>query len=370
MSDPGKAEKLGRRLVDGLLSAVLPEKEKVPAETVRDVLAKPGASALFLFERSRMGDVLLQTPVLANLKASFPRLRLCAVARGYNAPALAEHPDLERLLVFPDAGLGKPGQLLRFWREFRRPWDVVLVMSAGGASLTSALLARLSGARLIAGPGTEIFGKPYSRIFYSWESQPIPARGSRVDANLRILGALGVRIGSRRLRAGFSSSGEAKAWDFAQSLGGSGPIAAIHPGGAAHLSGRIAAPELFASVAKSLNKAGVRVVAVQGPNEAESVSRLKALAGLELPVAALDLDGLKAFFSMARLLVSNDGGTMHLAAAMGASVLALFSATDPEVWTSEGVVPVDLRGRDWRAAEPEVRNLVLKLLGPRAPEAS
>ncbi|MDE1976210.1 MAG: hypothetical protein KGI84_02990, partial [Elusimicrobia bacterium] len=131
-----------------------------------------------------------------------------------------------------------------------------------------------------------------------------------------------------------------------------------------------AAPELFAAAAKALNKAGARVVAIQGPGEAESVNQLKALAGLELPVAVLDLDGLKAFFSMTRLLVSNDGGTMHLAAAMGASALALFSATDPKIWASEGVVPVDMRGRERRAAESEVTDLALKLLEPPAPALS
>jgi len=362
MSDPGEAEKLGKKLLDKALSAVLPERRKVTAEALRDVLAKPGAAAIFLFERSRMGDVLLQTPVLSNLKTAFPQLSLCAVARGYNAPALADHPDLDRLLVFPDAGLGKPAELLRFWRAFRRSWDAAFVMSAGGASLTSALLARLSGASLVAGPGTKMFGRPYSRIFYSWESQPVPARGSRVEANLRILEAMGVHVASRRLSAGFSQQGKAKAAKFLAGLGGSGPVAALAPGGAAHLSTRIAPPELFAAAAKRLAQAGARLVAVQGPGEQDAVARLKKLAGFDFPSAAFDLDALKAFFSMVRLLVANDGGAMHLAAASGARVLALFSATDPETWVSEGVSPVDLRGRHSRAAEGEVSSLALKLL--------
>ncbi|HVA67259.1 MAG TPA: glycosyltransferase family 9 protein [Elusimicrobiota bacterium] len=367
MSDPGKAEKLGKRLLDGALSAVMPERRKIPAEALREVLAKPGAAAVFLFERSRMGDVLLQTPVLSNLKAAFPHLSLCAVARGYNAPALADHPDLESLLVFPDAGLGKPAELFRFWRAFRRRWDAAFVMSAGGASLTSALLARLSGARLVAGPGTKMFGKPYSRIFYNWESQPAPAHGSRAESNLRILEAMGVHVASRRLSAGFSQQGKKQALEFIAKLGGSGPVAALAPGGAAHLSTRIAPPELFAAAAKRLAQAGARLVAIQGPGEQEAVLRLKELAGFDFPSAVFDLDALKAFFSMVRLLVANDGGTMHLAAASGARVLALFSATDPETWVSEGVSPVDLRGRDSGTAEGKVLGLALKLLEPPAP---
>ncbi len=370
MSDPGRTEKFWRGLFDKALSAAWPSAPKASADEIRRALAKPGACALFLFERSRMGDALLQTPVLSNLKAAFPGLRLCAVARGYNAPALEHHPSLERLLVFPDAGLGKPWELIRFWRAFRGPWDAAFVMSSGGASLTSALLARISGARLVLGPDTAAFGKPYSRIFYHWQSPPILPQDPRLEANLEILKTLGVPVFSRALSAGFSRQGELKAREFLSGLKNSGPVAAVHPGGASHLSSRIAPVELFAAAAEGLARSGARVVAVQGPGEERAVARLKALSGLDLPTAAFDLDALKAFFSMTALLISNDGGTMHLAAALGARVMALFSATDPAIWRSEAVTALDLRGQDWRAAQGVVASTALKALSESASRRS
>ncbi|MHB2025631.1 MAG: glycosyltransferase family 9 protein [Elusimicrobiota bacterium] len=348
MSDPGKIERFGRQALDRAMEILCLPRPKISAEKIRETLGRPGARALLIFEKSRLGDVLAATPVLSSLKSVFPDLRLSAVAKGYNAPALDHHPLLEDVLVFPDAGLKKPRELLKFWRDLRREWDAALIMGVGGASLTSALIARLCGARLVIGSDTKPFGRPYSEIFYHWDFPAATPEGNCVDANLQVIKSLGIQTASRRLCAGFSDAGKFEADDLVRRANLRRPFVAIHPGGAAHLSSRIAPPELFAALAKSLAQDGFSIALIRGPGEEGAVLRVKTLAGLDVPEAALSLDGLKAFLSSARLLISNDGGTMHIGAAVGARVLAFFSATDPEIWSSEGIRPVDLRGRRWQ----------------------
>ena len=57
---------------------------------------------------------------------------------------------------------------------------------------------------------------------------------------------------------------------------------------------------------------------------------------LEGAVHIADLYDLACWLAGARLYVGNDSGITHLAAAVGAPVLALFGPTDPEVWAPRG----------------------------------
>jgi len=54
---------------------------------------------------------------------------------------------------------------------------------------------------------------------------------------------------------------------------------------------------------------------------------------------ATDLVQLSALLARARLLVTNDTGPMHLAAAVGTPLLALFGSTDPVVCGPRGRAP-------------------------------
>jgi len=93
--------------------------------------------------------------------------------------------------------------------------------------------------------------------------------------------------------------------------------------------------ERFGSVARSLAESGHQVAVLGGPKDAEPVAETMAAAGS----AALDLSGrfrvgeLAAILESADLLVTNDTGPMHLAAAVGTRCLALFGSTSPE-WTA------------------------------------
>lgn len=91
----------------------------------------------------------------------------------------------------------------------------------------------------------------------------------------------------------------------------------------------------FGRVARDLAAGGHDVAVLGGPKDAEPVAETIAAAG----GAARDLSGsfrvgeLAALLESADLLVTNDTGPMHLAAAVGTRCLAMFGSTSPE-WTS------------------------------------
>jgi heptosyltransferase-2 len=87
----------------------------------------------------------------------------------------------------------------------------------------------------------------------------------------------------------------------------------------------------FAALGDLLAQRRYTCAIVVGPQERPLGVSVSGAAKAPLPVLGADLDpvGLAALMARARLIVSNDSGPMHLAAAVGTPVVAFFGPTDP-----------------------------------------
>jgi heptosyltransferase-2 len=111
------------------------------------------------------------------------------------------------------------------------------------------------------------------------------------------------------------------------------PLVALEPG-ARYGPAKCWPPERFGELARALLAHGCDVITVGTAATRPVEDEVARLAGPGLLRAAGktdDLGALIGLLSRARLLVTNDTGPMHLAAALGTPVLALFGATDPNV---------------------------------------
>src|SRR5262249_40850448 len=90
-------------------------------------------------------------------------------------------------------------------------------------------------------------------------------------------------------------------------------------------------PERFGRLAAALRERGWSCAIVIGPGE-EGIAREAAqAAGGSIPILGANLDPIEltALLSRARVVIANDSGPMHLAAAVGTPVVAFFGPTDP-----------------------------------------
>ncbi|MCU0242146.1 MAG: lipopolysaccharide heptosyltransferase II, partial [Vicinamibacteria bacterium] len=128
----------------------------------------------------------------------------------------------------------------------------------------------------------------------------------------------------------------------AERLAAPGPWVVINPG-AAYGSAKRWLPARFAAVGDGLAEShGARIAIVGSAKEREI--GMAVAAQMRAPALVLSgetsLHELIGVLNRARLLVTNDSGPMHLAAALGRAVVAIFGPTDP----SE-TAPVGARAR-------------------------
>jgi lipopolysaccharide heptosyltransferase I len=192
--------------------------------------------------------------------------------------------------------------------------------------LKSALLARAVGAHRVIGFPREHLREPLARIFYS--ETPDPGRDPHVvSKNLMLMRALGVDDlpVTFPLKLPRTVTGDTVAAGF-----GSEGYAVINPGAA--WPNKRWPPQRFGALAAEIReRIGVRSLVLWGPGEEDIASLVvgasRGAADLAPKTNVIDLF---AIARRAKLMVSGDTGPLHIAAAVGTPVVALFGPTFAE----------------------------------------
>ncbi|HMA18999.1 MAG TPA: lipopolysaccharide heptosyltransferase II [Thermoanaerobaculia bacterium] len=129
----------------------------------------------------------------------------------------------------------------------------------------------------------------------------------------------------------------------ARILSAAGRLLLLAPGAAFSWTKRWPSERFGRLAVELLEREWAPVVAI-GPGEEDLARQVSDAAGAPLPVIGADLDPveLAGVAARARAVVANDSGAMHLAAAVGTPVVALFGPTDPGRTGPAGVASVVL----------------------------
>ena len=266
-----------------------------------------------------IGDVLLSTIVLDNLREAFPNAELHFLTEPPGAALLSRHAAIHSVHVFDRTRMSGVG-LIRMVRDCR--FDLVIDLFGNPRT---ALVTRLSGAR-------HRVGFRFRGRVYAYNHRVVP-RGDRVhntQFNLDALEALGIEIRSRKVRVALSDDDRAWAEEFVgAAASGDGPLVGINPGGGWYT--KRWGLDRFAELADLLvARHGARIVILWGPGEridAERIAQgMSSHAVLPPPTTLLQL---AALLERCSVLVTNDSGPMHIAAAVGSRVVAVFGPTNP-----------------------------------------
>jgi len=264
-----------------------------------------------------VGDAVLSLPTLRALRRRHPDDRLAVLARRgpaavYRAEGSADEV-LSRGSFFADVRAARAGRFDEAW----------LLPN----SIRAALIAYLSGARRRLGYATD---RRAALLTDALPSPPGTAHQLRdYDALLRHAGVPPdpdpprLPISPATLRRAQEALVASRIPDLARGV-------VLCPGSATSPTKRWPA-ERFAALADALAQRGLPCAVAGGPGEGELLRAVSEAARRPIPVLGADLDPveLAAVFSLARVVVSNDSGPAHLAAAVGTPVVVFFGPTDP-----------------------------------------
>jgi len=210
----------------------------------------------------------------------------------------------------------------------KRRWAVAVTFAE---SFSSALLLKLAGARRVVG-----YNADARRLLLSdaLRRERLGMRPHLVREFMALAQAAGAEPADERpalviSRGVFSRS---RAILGSAGLRPEGPLVGICPG-AAYGPAKMWSPEKFAGVARTMAAAGFSVAVFGSASEVELARRVagetRGVASLAGVTTVSELAGCLALCSV---VIANDSGAAHLAAAAGTPVVAIFGSTDAS-WT-------------------------------------
>jgi len=275
-----------------------------------------------------IGDLVMATPVLADLRAHFPDASITAMCRRPLCELIAQDPNIDELFCFAKP----PGGFAR--REERR--GIVEKLRTGKYDVGVLLTNSFSSAWLMWQ------GRVKRRVgtaghWRKWLlSDVVPNAGAEheVISYKRILQPLGIPISNTKPKLYVSDDEVSASKELLVQRGYKlgKPLIGINPG-ASYGSAKCWPVERFRALALELLKHDVYLVFF-GDNSTASLVKEICLG---LPDRAMNLAGITSLRELmcivrdCHVLVTNDSGPMHIGAAFGTPLVALFGSTDDKL---------------------------------------
>ena len=276
-------------------------------------------SRILIVRLGSLGDLVHTLPAASALRHANPTAEIDWLVDRPHREFLELVPVISSLVVLERRGAGGWVEVIKKMRS--RAYDLAIDFQG---LVKSAALARLSGAKKVAGFGRAALRERFASSFYT-DQVDVPEGLHVVRKNLAIAAAMGAPADALEFPIGEVSSESVASFVAADSR----PFALINPGAA--WPNKRWPPDRLGSVAKQIfNRHNLPSVVMWGPGEqgeAETVAQASAGAARLAPPT-----GLKELIALARhakLIVSGDTGPLHIASALGVPAVALFGPTDP-----------------------------------------
>jgi ADP-heptose:LPS heptosyltransferase len=307
---------------------------------------------ILVIRRDNIGDLVLTTPLIHALREHYPNAWIAALTNSYNAPVLDGNPDLNAVYAYdkakhrPDRSrLATAAATARRLLALRRAHIDLAILATPGHQRQASALVRWIGAREVLGFANP--GKPAGA--QAPLTLPVDYAGGAplhaAEDVFRLLQPLGIPGPPGRCRM-VADAGLRMA--IAARLPYGAPVVAVHI--SARRPRQQWPAERYAQMIRGLHqRTACTVLLLWAPGAADDArhpgddakaQEVQRLLGGAVPLVAVPthrLAELAAALACCDLMVCADGGAMHIAAALGKSVAAMFGDSPASRWRPWGV---------------------------------
>jgi len=303
-------------------------------------------SVLTLMPDKHIGNLVVSLPAIDALIKHFQEKEFYLIIDNAYREIIESIISEEHVKFYPRKQFNTGSYLRRalsyieFMRNIRRMQPDIAIDLQGGH--TSSLITLFSGASSrVAGSFTN---RPYA---YNVKVNLSEGK-HKVYSYIEIAAAVGAPVNEKAYRLQSSKARRLSLENKLKNIGliSERPMVTVHPGG-----GRLQklwTVSGFAIIANWLAAREYQVVFVGGPGELDRTSEIISLLNHQTYnlVEILSLGELMALFEMSSLFLGNDSGPMHLAAAMGTPVVAMYGYADETRWGPRCEKSIVLRGQE------------------------
>jgi len=294
---------------------------------------------ILIVKTSAIGDVIHTLPSLWSLRAHFPEAQITWLVEESAADLVIGHPAINRVLVarrktwLKDLRAGRVSRALSgflgFVRELRDTrYDLVIDFQGLLKSAMWVVLAR--GVRK-AGFGQGMEHAEYSYLALNERVPAVDMNQHAIDRSLLLLKGIGVPAADLRYEIPVSAQHESEAAALLRACGVREEDRMVTMNPVARWPTKLWDARSFAALADRLEGEGIYVVFTGGPQDGPTLDEIGGF--MTRRYRRLDgktsLNQLAALYRRAQVVVTTDSGPMHLAAAVGTPVVALFGPTAP-----------------------------------------
>lgn len=279
-----------------------------------------------------LGDLLCAVPTLRALRHAWPDAEIALIGLPWAREFVARYSAyIDRFIEFPGwPGLPERQPMLERIPDFlaamqREQFDLAIQLHGSGTIVNS--LVSLFAARQAAGFYPRGYYCPDATTFAPWQEQ-----GLEIDRLLKLVAFLGLEKCGDELEFPLHDADDCRLAEIADFTTGADGYAVIHAG--ASVEQRRWPAGNFAAVANMLADRGLPIVLTGVASERPIAQRVTACmrhAAVNM-VGQTDLGTLAALVAKAALVVCNDTGISHVAAAVKTPSVVISTADNPARW--------------------------------------
>ncbi len=325
-------ERAGKRLMRSVLKNII----RPESIAVADIAAEDISKILLVRQDTRLGNLVLMTPMIRALKEVFPDCSIDILISSGMEDIFDGNPAVDDLVIFDkDAAKILPWRYLGLISDLKREkYDIAIDVSNGHHySFNNVMLTALSGARYSLGYDREDAG-----AFLGTVMPPLPPDNTHfADALTGLVNVLSPVSGEYGLELKVAETAREQAEKILDENGISvlDSFCIIHPGGRGRK--QWGAEHFTELIERLFVETGFPVLVIGGPGEDDIIEMMKKSSNVPFAIVQdISIAEMMALIERCDLFVSNDTGPMHIATALGRCTVAVFTSSNYRVYGPRG----------------------------------